>query len=204
MVSKLKYNIHNFFYWGWFPIYINLNIFKCWKYWRKVKDYFIKPDVKFRFIKNDPPYPFAINKWLSIEAHKLNWKLKFEDYCYEDNPWFGIALFNKFYWVWELKEPMKYVYAKTDYGHSSLYWEAILQKNFGRYSYVKNKYIPMKIYDVYKDNIWTNGFHKPPLKFTIAPYLTEYAYEKLKREITKDGLLPGKELFGQRRLDIMA
>lgn len=185
------------------PIYINLNIFKCWKEWRKVKEDFLFPDVKFHFIKgwkNLHFYCFYGKKLFSLECVPLDWKTKFTDYCYERDPYIILQLFYSLFFVWQFKEPTKYV--NHDEGNNShIYYESILQYAYGDYSYKEMKSIPVSLYKVYENNIWRrHGKHNVEFKLTCAPYLTHKGYMKLKKEIGENGKLPGKELLGQRKL----
>lgn len=161
------------------PFYINsINPFICIKEWFKVREWFLFPKIvckkpELPIISHVSRYYGDIikNKILYIEILPLQWKSKFADYCFEGVPSITIKIFG---WV----RTMEFV--RPDKGHrndSYLYYEGMLEKLYGKYSYKKRKMIPVTIYETYRDNIWkTIGQEE---ETDILPYLTPKAYEEV-------------------------
>lgn len=167
-----------------FPIYINLlNFYLPWKHWWKVRKYFLKPETKFYYCKgygNLMVTGVPSKKIFLLQFAPLDYKTKFSDYCHEGDPYIVLGLFNKWYWVWTLTYPKKKTNAYNDYGHSSLYWECVLEKLYGRWDYTLRESKEMNIYEVYEDNIWKR-YEKgnKETKFTCIPYLTKDGFREL-------------------------
>lgn len=95
-ISNIYYKIH------WLmkfksPIYINsLNIFRLYKEWKEVKDFFKKPTFKY--------WGKWHTKWTDIfrlELNPLTWKYKYHRHFHEEDPNIILTLFGTT-WRWTL------------------------------------------------------------------------------------------------------
>ena len=133
LLNNIRYQIFSFFFYK-SPIYLNLNIFKIYRYYWTARKYFQKPILRFYKMNIEDSlgsdYFFleteCWNKWLYINCHHCEWKSKYTEIRFESVPHICIILFNKYKYVIGLEAPLY-----TDTGgkwrpDNDLYWEAIL------------------------------------------------------------------------------
>ncbi|MCH5166922.1 MAG: hypothetical protein J1F35_03430 [Erysipelotrichales bacterium] len=155
------------------------SIWKCWREWWRVRKWFKFPKINIYWQKkNSLSFYCLFDKLFSFEIYPLRWKTKYTDYCFEGCPYIIFNLFRKRFLAIEFVAPN----IKGEETNSHIYYESILDKIHGKYSYITMESEPLNIYEVYKNNIWTRyGKNNVEQKFTCLPYLTKYA----KKEIEK-------------------
>ena len=154
----IHFKLWNFFYYK-SPVYIEFNIFNPFKYWFKARHIFYKPHIKKyklsinEHINGDYMYiPYeTYNKWFHLSFKSCQYKIKLDEYRFENNPYICLIWRNKVKYIWGFEAPLYeitqiYTDKQSISKNNMLYWEGILT-----YLYENNK----DIIETYKNNIWT-------------------------------------------------
>ena len=178
-INEIYHKLDQYFY-NKFPIYIMFPaIWKCWREWWKVRKWFKFPNINV-YLQNKKNLCFycLYDKWFSFEIYPLRSKMKFTDYCFEQCPYIIFNFFGKWFFIIEFTCPNIKGYESNDH----IYYESILDKCYGKYSYTTFDSQPLNIYEAYKNNIWTRyGEKNHEQKFTCMPYLTKYGKSEVNR-----------------------
>ena len=185
MVNKIKRYYQYIAEWFWYnsPIYIMWPaIWKCWKEWWKARQYFLFPSIKYSWHKSKWVYG-SDAKIFSFEIHPLQWKTKFTDNVYEGAPYILFQFFNKYQFVIEFIAPQKFYqnYQRDILARNDIYYESILDKAYGQWSYKERKQLKMTIKEVYENNQW-RSFKEHSNDYevlTCVPYLTKKGHSEI-------------------------
>lgn len=141
------------------PIYINLNIWNCYKdYWKARKIFYPPHIVKYVLTKPDDyvgtdyfccetlDADYIKNKWFYINCIELGTKSKYRNLEFEWVPRIAIKWQGKLY-IYGLEAPLIERYSNGSiYTNNHLYWEGIVQ-----YLYQFNR----NIIKTYNNNLWS-------------------------------------------------
>ena len=133
------------------PLYINLNIFKCYDEWRPWKKYFKKPSWR-----RWGHWKTGFNI-LRIECEDLWWKLKYGEPRHEEDPTLTISFL---WWTW------RWTLGCPDGIDSMIYWETVLWMNILDKKYENKAEV---VYQAIRENTWSSRDKKETAYDMLTP-----------------------------------